>query len=46
MKQNVKNVFDDTIITDGATGLDDLGNATNVIMLDPRIIGVPVRVSF
>lgn len=42
----VKNVFDDTPITDGFTGPDDLGNATNVFTLDPRIIGVSVRKSF
>jgi len=42
----VKNVFDDTPITDGFTGPDDLGNSTNVFTLDPRIIGVSVRKSF
>ena len=42
----VKNVFDDTPITDGFTGPDDLGNATNVFTLDPRIVGLSVRKSF
>ena len=42
----VKNVFDDTPITDGFTGPDELGNFTNVFTLDPRIIGVSVRKSF
>ena len=42
----VKNVFDDTPITDGFTGPDDLGNATNVFTLDPRIIGVSLRKNF
>ena len=42
----VKNVLDDTPITDGFTGPDDLGNATNVFTLDPRIIGVSVKKSF
>lgn len=42
----VKNVFDDTPITDGFTGPDDLGNSTNVFTLDPRIIAVSVRKSF
>jgi len=42
----VKNVFDDTPITDGFTGPDDMGNATNVFTLDPRIIGLSVRKAF
>jgi outer membrane receptor protein involved in Fe transport len=42
----VKNVFDDTPLTDGFTGPDEMGNATNVFILDPRIIGVSVRKSF
>lgn len=42
----VKNVFDDTPLTDGFTGPDEMGNATNVFVLDPRIIGVSVRKSF
>ncbi|WP_341022545.1 TonB-dependent receptor domain-containing protein [Brevundimonas diminuta] len=42
----VKNVFDDTPLTDGFTGPDDMGNATNVFTLDPRLIGVSVRKSF
>ena len=42
----VKNVFDDTPLTDGFTGPDDMGNATNVFTLDPRIVGLSVRKSF
>lgn len=42
----VKNVFDDTPITDGFTGPDDLGNATNVFTLDPRIWGASIRKKF
>jgi outer membrane receptor protein involved in Fe transport len=42
----VKNVFDDTPITDGFTGPDELGNFTNVFTLDPRIVGLSVRASF
>ncbi|WEK39985.1 MAG: TonB-dependent receptor [Candidatus Brevundimonas colombiensis] len=42
----VKNVFDDTPLTDGFTGPDDMGNATNVFTLDPRIIGASIRKSF
>lgn len=42
----VKNLFDDTPLTDGFTGPDDLGNVTNVFTLDPRIIGVSVRKKF
>jgi len=42
----VKNLFDDTPITDGFTGPDEMGNTTNVFTLDPRVIGVSVRKSF
>lgn len=42
----VKNVFDDTPITDAFTGPDDLGNFANVFTLDPRIIGLSVRAKF
>ena len=42
----VKNVLDDTPITDAYTGPDELGNFTNVFTLDPRIIGLSVRKSF
>ena len=42
----VKNVLDDTPITDAYTGPDELGNFTNVFTLDPRIIGVSVRKTF
>jgi outer membrane receptor protein involved in Fe transport len=42
----VKNLFDDTPITDGYTGPDELSNFTNVFTLDPRIIGLSVRKTF
>lgn len=38
----VKNVFDDTPITDGFVGPDEVGNVTNVFTLDPRLVGVRV----
>ena len=42
----VKNLFDDTPITDGFTGPDEIGNTTNVFTLDPRLIGVSIKKSF
>ncbi|PVM84132.1 TonB-dependent receptor [Caulobacter radicis] len=42
----VKNVLNDTPITDAYTGPDELGNFTNVFTLDPRIIGVSLRKGF
>jgi iron complex outermembrane receptor protein len=42
----VKNVLDDTPITDAFTGPDELGNFANVFTLDPRIIGLSVRAEF
>lgn len=42
----VKNLFDDTPLTDGFTGPDEIGNTTNVFTLDPRLIGVSIRKGF
>lgn len=42
----VKNIFDDTPITDGFTGPDEIGNTTNVFTLDPRLIGVSIKKEF
>ncbi len=42
----VKNVFDETPITDGFTGPDETGNTTNVFTLDPRLVGISVRKDF
>ncbi|PZT91717.1 MAG: TonB-dependent receptor [Citromicrobium sp.] len=42
----VKNLFDDTPITDFFTNSDDSGLSTNVFTLDPRIIGFRVTKGF
>ncbi len=42
----VKNVFDETPITDAFLNSDDSGLTTNVFTLDPRLVGVSVRKSF
>ncbi|RHW18581.1 TonB-dependent receptor [Sphingomonas gilva] len=42
----VKNVFDNTPITDAFTNSDDTGLTTNVFTLDPRIIGFSVMKRF
>ncbi|MFC7378379.1 TonB-dependent receptor [Brevundimonas sp. GCM10030266] len=42
----VKNVFDDTPITDAFTNSDDTGLTTNVFTLDPRLIAVRVSRKF
>ena len=42
----VKNVFDESPITDAFLNSDDSGLTTNVFTLDPRLIGVSVRKSF
>jgi outer membrane receptor protein involved in Fe transport len=42
----VKNILNDTPITDAYTGPDELGNFTNVFTLDPRIYGFNVKVGF
>jgi outer membrane receptor protein involved in Fe transport len=42
----VKNVFDNTPITDSFTNSDDTGLTTNVFTLDPRIIGFSIAKSF
>jgi iron complex outermembrane recepter protein len=42
----VKNVFNDTPITDAFTGPDELGNFTNVFTLDPRIFGLNAKIGF
>ena len=42
----VKNVFDETPITDTFLNSDDSGLTTNVFTLDPRLVGVSVRKSF
>ncbi len=42
----VKNIFDETPLTDGFTGPDEIGNSTNVFTLDPRLVGVSVRKEF
>lgn len=42
----VKNVFDETPITDAFTNSDDTGLTTNVFTLDPRLIGVSLAQSF
>jgi len=42
----VKNVFDETPITDAFLNSDDSGLTTNVFTLDPRLVGVSVRKTF
>ncbi len=42
----VKNVFDETPITDAFLNSDDSGLTTNVFTLDPRLVGVSIRKSF
>ncbi len=42
----VKNVFDNTPITDAFTNSDDTGLTTNVFTLDPRIVGLRVAKRF
>ncbi|MES2058437.1 MAG: TonB-dependent receptor [Pseudomonadota bacterium] len=42
----VKNVFDDTPITDAFTNSDDSGLTTNVFTLDPRIVGLSLTKGF
>lgn len=42
----VKNLFDDTPITDAFTNSDDTGLTTNVFTLDPRLIAVSVSKKF
>ena len=42
----VKNLFNDTPITDAFVNSDDSGLTTNVFMLDPRIYGISVRMGF
>lgn len=42
----VKNVFNDTPITDAFTNSDDTGLTTNVFTLDPRLIAVSISKKF
>lgn len=42
----VRNVFEETPITDAFLNSDDQGLTTNVFTLDPRIIGASLRVNF
>jgi len=42
----VKNLFDETPITDAFTNSDDTGLTTNVFTLDPRLFAFSVRKSF
>lgn len=42
----VKNLFDDTPITDAFTNSDDSGLTTNVFTLDPRLIGFNISKRF
>jgi outer membrane receptor protein involved in Fe transport len=42
----VKNLFNDTPITDAFVNSDDSGLTTNVFTLDPRIYGISVRMGF
>ncbi|MGH6613704.1 TonB-dependent receptor domain-containing protein [Sphingomonas sp.] len=42
----IKNLFNDTPITDAFTNSDDTGLSTNVFTLDPRIIGFSVTKRF
>ncbi|MEX2961989.1 TonB-dependent receptor [Microbulbifer sp. TYP-18] len=46
MQLYVKNVFDDTPITDFFTNSDDTGLSTNVFTLDPRIVGFSLYKGF
>jgi outer membrane receptor protein involved in Fe transport len=41
-----KNVLDDTPITDAFLNSDSTGMTTNIFTLDPRLVGVSVRVGF
>lgn len=42
----VKNIFNDTPITDVFTNADDTGLSANVFTLDPRVIGFSVTKKF
>ena len=42
----VKNAFDETPITDAFLNSDSTGLSTNIFTLDPRLIGVSIRVGF
>lgn len=42
----IKNILNDTPITDAYTGPDELGKFTNVFTLDPRIYGFNVKFGF
>lgn len=42
----VKNVFNDTPITDAFINSDDSGLTTNIFTLDPRIVGFSIRKGF
>jgi iron complex outermembrane receptor protein len=42
----VKNVFDKTPITDAFMNSDSTGLSTNIFTLDPRLIGVSIRMGF
>jgi iron complex outermembrane receptor protein len=42
----VRNVFDETPITDAFLNSDDQGLTTNIFTLDPRILGASIRYSF
>jgi outer membrane receptor protein involved in Fe transport len=42
----VKNLLDDTPITDAFLNSDDSGLTTNVFVLDPRLIGLSIRKGF
>ena len=42
----VKNAFDETPITDAFLNSDSTGLSTNIFTLDPRLIGVSVRMGF
>ncbi|MNN45052.1 hypothetical protein D3C81_1593680 [compost metagenome] len=46
MQLYVKNVFDNTPITDAFTNSDDTGLTTNVFTLDPRLIAFSVSKKF
>jgi iron complex outermembrane receptor protein len=46
MQVYVKNAFDETPVTDAFLNSDSTGMTTNIFTLDPRLIGVSVRVGF
>ena len=46
MQLYVKNLFNDTPITNTFTNSDDTGLSTNIFTLDPRIIGFNVSKKF